>query len=122
MFSLVSVYPAAVFSAFSPVFASLFPSWSGLALTLASGVAGSGVYAVGELTGDCVNDGSLSTLYEQPASPQKSIRPKIVQKLLFHLFSPQYIYFHDTLQKIRLFPKAEENGRISLDFQILKEI
>lgn len=56
-----------------------------------AGVAGSGVYAVGELIGDCVNDGSLSTLYEQPASPQKVNTAKNSAKSFFFIFSPPSI-------------------------------
>ena len=58
----------------------------GVGSNVGTGVAGSGVYAVGELTGDCVNDGSLSTLYEQPASPQKVNTAKNSAKSFFFIF------------------------------------
>ena len=81
------------FSAFSPVFASLFSVIVVVGSNVGAGVAGSGVYAVGELTGDCVNDGSLSTLYEQPASPQKVNTAKNSAKsFFFHLSPPVYLF------------------------------
>ena len=130
---LSSVFVDCVFFGFCVACCCFFCVFSGVCVALSvivvvgsnvgAGVAGSGVYAVGELTGDCVNDGSLSTLYEQPASPQKVNTAKNSAKSFFFSVSPpQYIYFHDALQKIRLFPKVEENRRIPLDFQISSKI
>ena len=93
---LSSVFVDCVFFGFCVACCCFFCVFSGVCVALSvivvvgsnvgAGVAGSGVYAVGELTGDCVNDGSLSTLYEQPASPQKVNTAKNSAKSFFFIF------------------------------------
>ena len=98
---LSSVFVDCVFFGFCVACCCFFCVFSGVCVALSvmvgvgsnvgTGVAGSGVYAVGELTGDCVNDGSLSTLYDQPASPQKVNTAKNSAKSFFFIFSPPNI-------------------------------